>query len=219
MTVREGSRRLDVGKPIGSVRGAPSAIRKAQQYKSYNYLVNEIQQIKKKQSHYKPETKVFQNNYSGTTAVSAVTTVNFLSDISQGLLNTDRVGSSIRIKRIEIVCDARTAGGVREKDQSFILVRPHENDNPVIGDFLPGKFAMYDTTSGWEIWREHMNYFSAENLLGCHLSKSFAHGGMKIVYEQGSSNPTKNPIFWCHVNKHSVNMIYDLAVRVYYTDA
>ena len=218
MTVREGSRRMDKVAAPGSIRAAPSAVRKAQQYKSYNYLINEIQSIKKRQSHYKPETKVFQNNYTGTTSTGTLTSINFLGDISQGLLNTDRVGSSIRVKRIELVCEA-TSGGIPQRLQTFLLVRPHDNDNPVIGDFLAGNLKMYDTTSGWEIWREHMVNFSSENLNGVHMTKTFAHGGMKVTYEQGSANPTRNPIFFVHTNNIGSGVTYNLAVRVWYTDA
>jgi len=214
MTVR--SRKIQEAKPIGSVRGAPSAIRKAQQSRSYNYLINEIQTLKKLQSSIKPETKVYQSTTAASTTSGTITTVNLLSAITQGLDNDKRVGSTIRVKRIEITCMAPT--NALTADQNFYLVRPHDKDNPIIGDFSGGKLPLYDTTSGWEIWRHH-NGITETTLGGADMVKTFGHGGMKVTFENGSANPTKNALYWCHINQVGSAISYQLAYRVWFTDA
>ena len=214
MTVRH--RRIQEAKPIGSVRGAPSAIRKAYQARSYNYLVNEIQGLKKAQSNIRPETKVYQVTSAASTTSGTITTINLLSAITQGLDNDNRVGSTIRVKRVEITCMAPTDGLVA--DQSFFLVRPHDKDNPVVGDFSGGKIPLYDTTSGWEIWRHH-DAITDKQLGGADMVKTFGHGGMKVTFENGSANPTKNALYWVHYNQVGSAITYQLAYRVWFTDA
>jgi len=214
MTVH-GRRNQEV-KPVGSVRGAPSAVRKAQQYRSYNYLINEIQALKKNNANVKPETKVYQSTTSASTTSGTITAVNLLSAITQGLNNDERVGSTIRVKRIEITCMAPTDSFIA--DQSFFLIRPHDKDNPVVGDFSGGKIPLYDTTSGWEIWRHH-DAITDKQIGGADMIKTFAHGGMKVTFEQGSANPTKNALYWIHWNNVGSLISYQLAYRVWFTDA
>ena len=210
------SRRLQEAKPIGSVRGAPSAIRKAQQSKSYNYLINEIQTLKKLHSSLKPETKVYQVTSAASTTTGTITSVNLFSAITQGLDNDNRVGSTIRVKRIELACMAPTNALAFE--QAFFLVRPHDKDNPVIGDFTGGKLPLYDTTSGWEVWRHH-NSITDTQLGGADMVKTFGHGGMKVTFENGSANPTKNALYWVHYNQAGSSVTYQLAYRIWFTDA
>jgi len=209
-------RRNQEAKPIGSIRAAPSAVRKAQQSKSYNYLIGEIQGLKRANAKIKPETKVYQETKVATTTSGTISAVNLLSQITQGLANDNRVGSTIRVKRIEITCMAPT--DALTADQSFFLIRPHDKDNPVIGDFSGGKIPLYDTTSGWEIWRHH-DAITDKQLGGADIHKVFRHGGMKVTFEAGSANPTKNALYWVHYNNVGTSISYQLAYRVWFTDA
>lgn len=210
-------RRIQEAKPVGNIRGAPSAIKKAQNTWSFNYLVNEIQGLKRRQGQSKPETKVYQNATSAATVASQTSAVNLFANISQGLNNDERVGSKIRVKRIEISCSAPDDAVFN--NQNFYLIRPHENDNPIVGDFSAGVYPMYDTTSGWEIWRHHSNFDQNNVCSGAEVVKTFGHGGMLVTFEAGSSNPTRNPVFWVHLNKSAQARSYYLSYRIWYTDA
>lgn len=210
------SRALQAAKPEGTVRGAPSAIKKAQNTRSYNYLVNEIQTVKKLQSHYKPETKVFQTATSAAVVTNQTGAVNLFSQISQGLNNDERVGSKIRVKRVEISCSVGDDTFIR--NQNFYLIRPHENDNPIVGDFSGGIYPVYDTTSGWEVWRYHCNMHDTP-IAGTEVVKTFGHGGMLVTFEAGSANPTRNPLFWVTFNRDTSSRSYYLTYRIWYTDA
>lgn len=211
------SRRIQDAKPVGTVRGAPSAIKKAQNTRSFNYLVDEIQSLKRKQGQNKAETKVYQVATSAATVSSTISSVNLFSNISQGLNNDERVGSKIRVKRIEIVCSAPD-DSLRD-GQNFYLIRPHDNDNPIVGDFTGGKYPLYDTTSGWEIYRHHANFDDSSVVVGCNMVKTFGHGGMLVTFETGSANPTRNPVFFVHYNAGTTGASYYLSYRIWYTDA
>lgn len=211
------SRRTQDLKPKGSIRGAPSAIKKAQNTRSFNFLVDEIQGLKKKLGQNKPETKVYQNATSASTVSGTISSVNLFAQIAQGLNNDERVGSKIRVKRIEIVVSA--PDDTLRTGQSFYLIRPHENDNPIIGDFSGGIYPLYDTTSGWEIWKHHCNLDDNTSVNGANISKSFGHGGMLVTFETGSANPTRNPVFLSHINKDTAGISYYLSYRIWYTDA
>lgn len=213
MTIR---RRIQEGNLRGSVQASPYAVKRVQYSRAYTALRDDVQRLKKQVSNNRPETKVMQHVFTGTTVTATTSAVNILAEISQGLASENRVGSSIRVKRVELVCGAPTNQTVAS--QTFCLVRPHDNDNPIIGDFTGGKYSMYDTTSGWEIWRYHSG-MNDNRLGGCDISKSFGHGGMKVTYEQGSTNPTRNPLYWVHINRSGSSVAYELTVRVWFTDA
>jgi len=180
-------------------------------------LAARVKRVEAKVAARKPETKVYTSLLQGTSGTLNNYTLDFkeLGGIVEGTGYNERIGSKIRVHKIEV-------WGSSDNTFGIIVLKSKLAVDPVLADFegttcatLTGKLVNNAYVILHQEFAKHMNQTETGIV---RFVKTFK-AGIPVSYEDPTTGScSHNNLYFCAVNNTASAGNLDLRFRVFYTD-